>query len=194
MPAEFLTDDFLLQNKTARLLYHEYAVKIPLYDYHNHLPAEQIAGDIQFNNMTRAWLAEDHYKWRAMRANGVPEKYITGKTDDYEKFEKWAQTMPYCLCNPLYHWTCLELKNYFGITRPLNPDTAKEIYSTCSQMLKTAEFSVRNLLRRSKVKLTCGIEQPLSSLEHYKKIRQDGFEIKVHTAFLTDKTFLFNTI
>ncbi len=194
MPAEFLTDDFLLQNKTAKLLYHEHAARMPIYDYHNHLPADQIAGNIQFNNITRAWLAEDHYKWRAMRANGVPEKYITGKADDYEKFEKWAQTMPYCLCNPLYHWTHLELKNYFGITKSLNSDTAKEIYNTCNEMLRTAEFSVRSLLRRSKVKLTCGIEQPLSSLEHYKKIRQDGFEIKVHTAFLTDKTFLFNTV
>jgi len=194
MAAEFLTEDFLLQNKTAKRLYCEYAAKMPIYDYHNHLPADQIAGDVKFPTITRAWLAEDHYKWRAMRANGIPEEYITGKADDYEKFEKWAQTVPCCLCNPLYHWTHLELKNYFGIKKPLGPETAKEIYNTCNEMLGTKEFSVRNLLRRNNVKLSCGIEQPLSSLEHYKKIRQDGFEIKVHTAFLTDKTFIFSSV
>jgi glucuronate isomerase len=194
MAAEFLTEDFLLQNKTAKRLYREYAAKLPVYDYHNHLPADQIAGDVKFPTITRAWLAEDHYKWRAMRANGIPEEYITGRAGDYEKFEKWAQTVPYCLCNPLYHWTHLELKNYFGIKKMLCPETAREIYDTCNEMLGTKEFGVRNLLRRSNVELTCGIEQPLSSLEHYKKIRQDGFKIKVHTAFLTDKTFIFNSV
>lgn len=192
MTAEFLSEDFLLLTPTARQLYHQYAADMPIYDYHNHLPAAQIADDIQFANITRAWLAEDHYKWRAMRANGIAEQYVTGKANDYERFEKWAQTMPYCLCNPLYHWTHLELKNYFGIKKLLDPSTAKEIYNTCNEMLKTPQFSVRNLLRRSKVRLTCGIEQPLSQLEQYKKIRDDGFEIKVFTAFLADKTFLFN--
>jgi len=194
MAAEFLSDDFLLQNKTARALYHDFAAKMPIYDYHNHLPAEQIAGDIQFENITRAWLAEDHYKWRAMRANGIAEKYITGDATDLEKFEKWSQTVPYCLCNPLYHWTHLELKNFFGINKLLNPDTAEEIYGTCNEMLKTPRFSVRNIMRKMNVKLVCGVEQPLSSLEHYKKIRDDGFEIKVYTAFLTDKTFIFDNV
>ena len=194
MAAEFLTEDFLLQNKPAKRLYHEYAAKLPIYDYHNHLPADQIAGDVKFPTITRAWLAEDHYKWRAMRANGIPEEFITGKANDCEKFEKWAQTVPYCLCNPLYHWTHLELKNYFGIKKPLGPETAGEIYDACNEMLGTKEFSVRNLLRKNNVELTCGIEQPLNSLEHYKKIRQDGFKIKVHTAFLTDKTFIFSSI
>ena len=194
MAVEFLSQDFLLQTKTAKTLYHEYAQKMPIYDYHNHLPADQIADDIQFDNITRAWLAEDHYKWRAMRANGIPEKYVTGEAGDYEKFEKWAETVPYCLCNPLYHWTHLELKNFFGINTLLNPNTAKDIYETCNEIIKTPQFSVRNIMRKMNVKLVCGIEQPLSSLEQYKKIREDGFEIKVYTAFLTDKTFIFNDV
>ncbi len=190
---EFLSEDFFLHSKTARKLYHDCAAKMPIYDYHNHLPADQIADDRRFDNIAQIWLAEDHYKWRAMRASGVPEKYITGDAADIEKFRKWAQTMPYCLCNPLYHWTHLELKNFFGINKLLGPDTAEEIYNTCSEMLKTPQFSVRSLLRKSSVRLTCGIEQPLSSLEHYKKIRGDGFEIKVYTAFLTDPAFIFDT-
>ena len=192
MPAEFLSRDFFLQNKTAKALYYEYAAKMPIYDYHNHLSAEQIANDVQFDNLSKIWLAEVHYKWRAMRADGISEEYITGKADDFQKFEKWAGTLSHCLCNPLYHWTHLELRNYFGIKKLLNPDTAKEIYQACNEMLKTPQFSVRNLFRRSNVKLTCGIEQPLSSLEHYKKIQKDNFEVKVYTAFLADKTFIFN--
>ncbi|TKJ36783.1 MAG: glucuronate isomerase [Planctomycetes bacterium B3_Pla] len=186
--AEFITEDFLLQTKTARILYHEYAEKMPIYDYHCHLPADLIAADHRFDNLTQPWLDGDHYKWRAMRANGVAEKYITGDAGDYEKFEKWAQTVPYCLRNPLYHWTHLELKNPFGVKgKLLGPDTAREIYDTCSQMLRTPEFSVRNIMRRMNVKLVCTTEGPLDSLEHHKRIRQDGFEIKVHTAFRPDK-------
>jgi glucuronate isomerase len=169
MASQFLTEDFLLQTKTARTLYHEHAKKMPIYDYHCHLPADQIAADHQFDNITQAWLYGDHYS-------------------DYEKFEKWAQTVPYTLRNPLYHWTHLELKRYFGISNKLlNPDTAKEIYETCSEMLRTPQFSVRNLMRKMNVKLVCTTEGPLDSLEHHRKIRQDGFEIKVHTAFRPDK-------
>lgn len=129
----FLTEDFLLQTKTAKYLYHEHAAKIPIYDYHCHLPAADIAQDRCFENLAQAWLYGDHYKWRAARANGIAEKYITGDATDYEKFEKWAETVPYTLRNPLYHWTHLELKRYFGISdKLLNADTAKEIYQTCS--------------------------------------------------------------
>ncbi len=193
--AEFITEDFLLQTKTARILYHEYAEKMPIYDYHCHLPADLIAADHRFDNLTQPWLDGDHYKWRAMRANGVAEKYVTGNASDYEKFEKWAQTVPYCLRNPLYHWTHLELKNLFGIKgKLLGPDTAKDIYDTCSQMLRTPEFSVRNIMRRMNVKLVCTTEGPLDSLEHHKRIREDGFEIKVHTAFRPDKAMAIDDL
>jgi len=191
--ADFLSEDFLLQNKTAKKLYHDCAENIPIYDYHNHLPADQIAGDINFGNLTRAWLAEDHYKWRAMRANGIDEKFVTGDTVDFERFKRWAETVPYCLCNPLYHWTHLELRRYFGIDKLLCPETAEEIYNACNEKLQSADFSVRNLLRRANVKLSCGIEKPLSDLSQYKKIREDNFEIKVYTAFLADQTFIFST-
>ena len=188
MAKQFLTEDFLLQSATAKALYHEHAAKMPIYDYHCHLPAEQIAADHQFANITQAWLAGDHYKWRAMRANGVAEKFVTGDASDYEKFGKWAATVPYCLRNPLYHWTHLELKSPFGITdKLLGPDTAKEIYESTTAMLKTPEFSVRNLMRKANVKLVCTTDDPLDSLEHHQSIRRDGFEIKVHTAFRPDK-------
>jgi glucuronate isomerase len=186
---EFITEDFLLQTKTARILYHEYAEKMPIYDYHCHLPADLIAADHRFDNLAQAWLAGDHYKWRAMRTNGVPERYITGEASDWEKFEKWAHTVPYCLRNPLYHWTHLELKHPFGIRdRLLGPDTAREIYDDCSEKLRTPDFSVRNIMRKMNVKLVCTTEGPLDSLEHHKKIRKDGFEVKVHTAFRPDQT------
>jgi glucuronate isomerase len=186
--SEFITEDFLLQTETARTLYHEHAKKMPIYDYHCHLPADLIASDHKFDNITQAWLYGDHYKWRAMRANGVPEQYITGDASDYEKFERWAQTVPCCLRNPLYHWTHLELKNPFGIKdKLLGPDTAKEIYETTSEMLRTPQFSVRNIMRKMNVKLVYTTEGPLDSLEHHKKIRSDGFEIKVHTAFRPDQ-------
>jgi glucuronate isomerase len=184
---QFITEDFLLQTKTAKTLYHEHAKKMPIYDYHCHLPADSIAADRQFANLTQIWLYGDHYKWRAMRTNGIAEKYITGDADDYEKFEKWAYTVPYCIGNPLYHWTHLELKRYFGISNKLlNPSTAKEIYQTASEMLQTPAFSIRNILRKMNVKLICTTEGPLDSLEHHKKLREDNFEIKVHTAWRPD--------
>jgi len=195
MSNQFLTEDFLLQTATARNLYHEHAEKMPIYDYHCHLPAHQIAANHQFENLTQAWLYGDHYKWRAMRANGIAEKYITGNANDYEKFEKWAQTVPYCIRNPLYHWTALELKNIFGIKdKLLGPETAREIYETCSEMLRTPEFKVRNLMRKANVRLVCTTEGPLDSLEHHKKIRADRFEIKVHTAFRPDKSMAVEDI
>ncbi|MCL5281659.1 MAG: glucuronate isomerase [Planctomycetes bacterium] len=188
MPEQFLTEDFLLQTRTARALYHEHAQKMPIYDYHCHLPAYQIAADHRFENLTQAWLAGDHYKWRAMRTNGVDERYITGDAGDWEKFERWAQTVPFCLGNPLYHWTHLELKRLFGIQgKRLDGTTAKAIYQECSEKLRSPEFSVRNIMRKMNVKLVCTTEGPLDTLEHHQKIRQDGFEIKVHTAWRPDQ-------
>ena len=193
--SEFITEDFLLQTETARTLYHEHAKRMPIYDYHCHLPADFIASDHKFHNITQAWLCGDHYKWRAMRANGVPEHYITGDAGDFEKFERWAQTVPCCLRNPLYHWTHLELKNPFGIKdKLLGPDTAKEIYETCSEMLRTPQFSVRNIMRKMNIKLLCTTEGPLDSLEHHKRIRSDGFEIKVHAAFRPDRAMAVEDI
>ena len=195
MASQFLSEDFLLQTRTARTLYHDHAAKMPIYDYHCHLPAHQIASDHRFDNLTQAWLYGDHYKWRAMRANGVPEKYVTGNASDHEKFEKWAATVPCCLGNPLYHWTHLELKKPFGIAgRLLDSRTAKEIYHTCSEMLRTPEFSVRNIMRKMNVKLVCTTEGPLDSLEHHQKIRGDGFEIKVHTAWRPDQAMAVEDI
>src|SRR3954447_6715522 len=150
---KFLDENFLLQNETAKQLYHEYAKEMPIIDYHCHLPPVQIAEDHRFANLTQAWLYGDHYKWRAMRANGVDESYCTGDQANYDKFEKWAQTAPYTLRNPLYHWTHLELQRYFGITEILNGDTARKIYDECTSKLHTADYSVKNLLRKMKVKL-----------------------------------------
>jgi len=188
MGPEFMSDDFLLQTETARVLYHEHAAKMPIYDYHCHLPVADIAADRQFETLTQIWLAGDHYKWRAMRSNGVAERYCTGDASDWEKFQKWAETVPYCLRNPLYHWTHLELKNPLGITGVLlGPDTAREIYDRCNALLNTPEFGVRNLLRRMNVRLLCTTEDPLDTLEHHRKIRADGFEVRVHTAWRPDK-------
>ncbi len=183
----FLDKDFLLQTETARQLYHEFAKEMPIIDYHNHLSPEQIANDVNFENLTQIWLYGDHYKWRAMRSNGVSEKYCTGDASDYEKFEQWAGTVPYTLRNPLYHWTHLELQRYFDINTILSPSTAKEIYDHCSAKLKTPEYSVRNLLRKMNVKVLCTTDDPTDSLEHHKKIKEDGFEIKVLPAFRPDK-------
>ncbi len=187
----YMDDDFLLQNDTARQLYHEHAANMPIYDYHCHLPADQIAEDKRFDNLTQIWLYGDHYKWRAMRTNGVDERYCTGDASDWEKFQQWANTVPACLRNPLYHWTHLELKKPFGITgKLLNGETAEEIYEACSEMLKTEAFSVRNIMRQWNVKLVCTTEDPLDSLEHHQAIRESSFEIAVHTAWRPDKAMM----
>jgi glucuronate isomerase len=185
---EFITKDFLLQSNAAKNLYHEYAASMPIYDYHCHLPVEQIAEDICFENLTQAWLYGDHYKWRAMRCNGISENYCTGDASDYEKFEKWAQTVPCCLRNPLYHWTHLELSRIFGISdRLLDSATAREIYEICGQKLQSPEFSTHNIMRKMNVKPVCTTDDPLDNLEYHKKIREDDFEIKVHPAWRPDK-------
>src|SRR6478672_4642309 len=150
---KFVDEHFLLQTPTAQKLYHEFAKQMPIIDYHCHLPPDQIANDTQFENLTQVWLYGDHYKWRAMRTNGINEAFITGNKSDYEKFEKWAETVPYTLRNPLYHWTHLELQRYFDVYDILNANSARKIYDDCSRMLATKEYSVRNLLRRMNVKV-----------------------------------------
>ncbi|HKB43459.1 MAG TPA: glucuronate isomerase, partial [Chitinophagaceae bacterium] len=183
---KFLDENFLLKTKTAQHLYHDYAKNMPIIDYHCHLPPQQIAEDIQFANMTQIWLYGDHYKWRAMRINGVDESYCTGDKTDWEKFKKWAETVPYTLRNPLYHWTHLELQRYFGVHDILNPDTAKKIYESCNAKLQTPTYSVRNLLRKANVKLVCTTDDPVDSLEYHLKIKEDGFEIPILPAFRPD--------
>ena len=184
---KFLDENFLLQNKTAQQLYNEFAKPQPIIDYHNHLSPEQIANDISFENLTQIWLYGDHYKWRAMRTNGINEKYCTGNATDYEKFEKWAATVPYTMRNPLYHWTHLELQRYFGIDKILNAGSAKAIYDEASAKLQTAGYSVRNLLRKMNVKVLCTTDDPTDSLEHHQKIKADAFEIKILPAYRPDK-------
>lgn len=182
----FLDENFLLRTKTAQQLYHEYAKQMPVIDYHNHLPPQQIAEDKKFGNLTQAWLYGDHYKWRAMRTNGVDESYCTGNQPDRDKFQRWAETVPYTLRNPLYHWTHLELQRYFGITEILNPESAGRIYDQCTEMLQSPSHSVRQLLRMMNVKLVCTTDDPVDSLEFHKQIREDGFEIPVLPAFRPD--------
>lgn len=184
---KFLDKDFLLDNDTAKGLYHEVASQMPIIDYHCHLIPEQIAGDVNFENLTAIWLAGDHYKWRAMRANGVPERYCTGDASDEEKFMKWAETVPDTIRNPLYHWTHLELQRYFGIDRLLNPDSASGIYHQANDMLQSPDFSVRKLIRKMNVEVICTTDDPVDTLEHHQKIRDDGFKTKVLPAWRPDK-------
>ncbi|WP_183560288.1 glucuronate isomerase [Mucilaginibacter sp. SP1R1] len=183
----FLDQDFLLGTKTAQRLYHEFASELPIIDYHCHLPPDQIAADLNFENLTRVWLYGDHYKWRAMRANGVNEAFITGNKTDEEKFEKWAATVPYTLRNPLYHWTHLELQRYFGINELLSPVTASKIYAECNAKLQTPEFSVRNIITGKNVEVVCTTDDPLDNLADHQKIKQDGYAVKVLPAFRPDK-------
>jgi glucuronate isomerase len=182
----FLDENFLLNSKVAQQLYHDYAKEMPIIDYHCHLPPQQIASDHQFGNLTQAWLYGDHYKWRAMRTNGVEEGYCTGGQPDYEKFLKWAETVPYTLRNPLYHWTHLELQRYFDVHDVLNGRTAKKIYEECSDKLQTREYSVRNLLRKMNVRAVCTTDDPVDSLEFHQQLRKDGFEIPILPAWRPD--------
>jgi glucuronate isomerase len=185
--SEFLDDNFILQNKTAQKLYNEHAKNMPIIDYHCHLSPKDIAEDRQFDNLTRIWLEGDHYKWRAMRANGVNEDYITGKISDYDKFLKWAETVPYTMRNPLYHWTHMELLRPFGIKKILNSSTAKEIYDEVSAMLKTPEYSVQGILKKMNVEVVCTTDDPIDSLEYHKKIKASGLKIKVLPTWRPDK-------
>lgn len=177
---QFMDEDFFLHNDTARYLYHEYAKGMPIFDYHCHLAAKDIANDRKYRNITELWLQEDHYKWRAMRWNGVDERYITGDAEDKEKFIKWAETITYCIGNPLYHWTHLELRRYFGINLLLSPKTVEEIWGKCNAMLKRKEFSAKELIKRSNVKVVCTTDDPTDTLEYHFEIAKDKtFDVKV---------------
>ena len=183
---DFLDKDFLLKTPTAKRLFHDYAADMPIIDYHCHLSPKDIAEDRIFNNIAEIWLHGDHYKWRAMRTNGVHESFCTGDKTDLEKFEQWAATVPYTMRNPLYHWTHMELQRYFNVTEQLSPANAKAVYDHCSALLQTKEFSVRNLLRKMKVKLVCTTDDPVDSLEYHKAMQEEGADIKMVPAFRPD--------
>ena len=183
----FMDDDFLLQTETAQRLYHEYAESMPIFDYHCHISPQEIAEDRRFNNLAEIWLHGDHYKWRAMRTNGVDEKYCTGNASDWEKFQKWAETAPYTMRNPLYHWTHLELRKPFGININLNPASARQIWDTCNGLLQTKDFSCRGIIRKANVKVICTTDDPIDTLEYHRSIKASGFETKVIPAWRPDK-------
>lgn len=183
-------EDFLLSSDTAVRLYEEYARDMPLFDYHCHLSPKEIAENKSYKNITELWLGGDHYKWRAMRSNGVPEAYITGNAPDKEKFLKWAETIPQCIGNPLYHWTHLELKRYFGIHKLLSSETAEEIWESCNAMLQDKAFSAQNLIKRSNVKAICTTDNPVDSLEYHLLLAQNKeFDVKVLPTFRPDPFF-----
>jgi glucuronate isomerase len=181
----FIHENFLLGNKTAEKLYHKYSENQPIIDFHCHLSPEMIEQDHQFANLTRAWLEGDHYKWRAMRSNGINEKFCTGNASDIEKFKKWAETVPATAGNPLYHWTHLELLRYFNISELLSPSTAESIYERASGLLQTKEFSTRSIIRKMKAEVVCTTDDPADTLEHHLKLK-DAFEIKVLPTFRPD--------
>lgn len=183
----FMDQDFLLTSETARRLYHEYAKDMPVIDYHCHIDAKEIAEDVKFENITQLWLGGDHYKWRYMRSCGVEEKYITGDASDKEKFLKWAEVLGYAIGNPLYHWSHLELQRYFGITTPLNRNSAEAIWEEANAKLQHPDFSARNIIRKSNVALLCTTDDPADSLEFHTQLAGDSsFSVKVLPAFRPD--------
>lgn len=180
--------NFLLQTSVAKILYHDFASKMPIIDYHCHLLPEEIAENRVFENLSQIWLEGDHYKWRAMRANGISEEYISGKANDWEKFKKWSETVPYTMRNPLYHWTHLELKHPFGINELLNQQSAKQIYDRASAMLSTGELSAQNIMKRFNVQKVCTTDDPTDSLKWHQQIVGDNCEIKVLMTWRPDKS------
>ena len=163
-----MDENFLLETATAQDLFHNHAAKMPIIDYHCHLIPEMVAKDHKFKSITELWLGGDHYKWRAMRTNGIDEKYCTGTdTSDWEKFEKWAETVPYTFRNPLYHWTHLELKTAFGITKQLSPKTAREIFDECNEKLQQPEYTARGFMRRYNVETVCTTDDPVDDLHNH---------------------------
>ncbi len=185
---KFMDENFLLETATAQDLFHNHAAKMPIIDYHCHLIPEMVANDHKFKSITELWLGGDHYKWRAMRTNGVEEKYCTGtETSDWEKFEKWAETVPYTLRNPLYHWTHLELKTAFGIDKLLSPKTAREIYDECNEKLQQPGYTARGFMRLYNVECVCTTDDPIDDLRYHKQTRESGFEIKMIPAWRPDK-------
>lgn len=184
----FMDQDFLLETETARKLYHDYAKEMPIFDYHCHLSAKEIAEDKTFKNITEAWLAEDHYKWRALRSNGVQEEYVTGNKSDKEKFGEWAATVPHLIGNPLYHWTHLELRRCFGIEKILTPENADSIWEECNEVINQENFSARGLINSFNVKALCTTDNPIDSLEYHQQLKDDpSFTVKVLPTFRPDE-------
>lgn len=185
---KFMDEHFMLETETAQQLYHEHAKNMPIIDFHCHLNPEFIAKNRQFDNLGQIWLEGDHYKWRAMRTNGIDERYCTGKdTTDWEKFEKWAETVPFTMRNPLYHWTHLELQRAFGVEKLLKPETARDIYEECTAKLRTPEYSARGLMKKFNVQIVCTTDDPIDTLEYHQQLKNEGFEIKVLPAWRPDK-------
>jgi len=191
---KFLDKDFILETDTAKKLYHEFAADLPIIDYHCHISPQEIAEDKQFENMTQIWLNGDHYKWRALRANGITENKITGDASDWEKFENWSATVPYTLRNPLYHWTHLELKKPFGIDKVLSPSTAKEVWNECNEKLNTPAYSCKSLIRKANVEVIGTTDDPADSLEYHKAIKDSGFETKVVPSWRPDKAMAVDNV
>mgnify|MGYP003631369802 CR=1 FL=1 len=186
----FITENFLLHSKEAEILYHDYAKQMPVIDYHNHLPPEDISNNRQFRNATQVWLNGDHYKWRAMRSLGTKEKYITGNASDEEKFLKWSEAVKYTIRNPLYHWTHLELLRYFGIEELLNENNAKDIYNNISYQLQQESHTTRGLLKLQKVEVLCTTEDPLDDLKYHRVFKeQQQSNLIMSTAFRPDSAF-----
>jgi glucuronate isomerase len=196
MMKRFLDEDFLLDTDTARALYHDVAKRQPIVDYHCHLPPDQIANDHRFENLTKIWLDGDHYKWRAMRSNGIAERYCTGDASDWEKFEAWARTVPHTLRNPLYHWTHLELAFPFGLRgKRLGPDTARAIYDHCNERLASDGFTTQGLLRQYDVLVVCSTDDPVDSLEHHRRHAQNrGAFTKLFPTWRPDKALAFGDL
>jgi glucuronate isomerase len=186
----FLDNQFLLESEVASQLYHDHASTLPIVDYHNHLSPKDIAENRKFANITEAWLEGDHYKWRAMRINGVAEKFCTGNASPSEKFNAWAKTVPATLRNPLYHWTHLELKRHFGIDTLLNENSATDIYNTCSSLLQRDDFSVQGLLAKMNVQVVCTTDDPTDSLEYHEKFAKQSTTLKMFPSFRPDKAYL----
>ena len=185
---QFMDKDFLLSTDMAKTLYHDFAENVPILDYHCHINPQEIAEDRKFENITQVWLGGDHYKWRQMRSNGVEEKYITGDASDREKFQKWAETMPKLIGNPLYHWSHLELKKYFGYDGYLNGDTAEEVWNLCNAKLQDDSMTVRNIIKQSNVTLICTTDDPIDDLHWHKMIAADEtFNVKVLPSWRPDK-------
>jgi len=184
---KFMDENFMLDSDEAQQLYHEHAAKMPIIDYHCHLIPQQIAENHQFRGITEAWLGGDHYKWRAMRANGVTEDYITGDKSDWEKFEKWAYTVPYTMRNPLYHWVHLELQKIFGIDTLLKPETAKEIYDATNEKFAQPEYRAQGLMQKFNVEVVCTTDDPIDDLRYHKQIQDNPFGTKVLPTWRPDK-------
>ena len=188
----FIHEDFLLSTKTARKLYHQYAEAEPIFDYHCHLSPRDIAANRRFNNLFEIWLEGDHYKWRALRTNGVAERFCTGDASPFEKFKAWAATVPHTLRNPLYHWTHLELKRYFGITDLLDEKNADKIWRQASDKLATPELAAQGILKKFKVRAVCTTDDPVDNLEHHRAFASQSHLTKMLPAFRPDRALTVN--